>query len=391
MPRLPVRLSARLVVIAAVVLALLGAGAACLGPLLNGSDPAAVGLPAGEGPVRTAARDWYEVFFTQPRYPDRPEYHRGGIDEKLVALIDSARQNVDVAIYDFDLENVATAMVRAKGRGVGVRMVTDTDTLQNENREIVRAVATVKGAAIPIVDDQRRPIMHHKFAVVDGEVVLTGSWNFTDGDTYRLNNNAVILRSPEVASNFVAEFEKMFVQRQFGPNKPKGVPHPRTRIGDAQVETHFASADDPSERLVELIRGARSKIDFLAFSFTHEAAGAAVLERGRAGIKVRGVFETTGSETRFSEFGMLKRAGLEVYQDGNPYVMHHKVFVIDERITVFGSFNFSDNAANSNDENMVVVDDPTFARAFLDEVERIVAQAKSPAKQRVMRTREGGS
>ena len=39
-----------------------------------------------------------------------------------------------------------------------------------------------------------------------------------------------------------------------------------------------------------------------------------------AGHKVRGVFETTGSNTQFSEFGRLRQAGLEVYQDGSPYV-----------------------------------------------------------------------
>jgi phosphatidylserine/phosphatidylglycerophosphate/cardiolipin synthase-like enzyme len=224
--------------------------------------------------------------------------------------------------------------------------------------------------------------MHHKFVVVDGQAVLTGSWNFTIGDTYRLNNNAVILRSSELAENYTAEFEKMFEDGKFGPNKPKGVPNSRIMVGSTTIETHFASADDPSARLVELLRDARQRIDFLAFSFTHDEIGQAVLDRGKAGVRVRGVFETTGSETRFSEFGRMKQAGLEVYQDGNPYVMHHKVFVIDERITVFGSFNFSDNAANDNDENLLVVEDAAFARAYLGEVERVVAQAKNPPPRR---------
>ena len=60
--------------------------------------------------------------------------------------------------------------------------------------------------------------------------------------------------------------------------------------------------------------------------------------------------------------------------------MHHKVFVLDDRVTVFGSFNFSDNAANSNDENLVIVDDPRFAQTFMEEVERVVGQARNPVK-----------
>jgi phosphatidylserine/phosphatidylglycerophosphate/cardiolipin synthase-like enzyme len=260
-------------------------------------------------------------------------------------------------------------------------MVTDTDTLEHRSAEVQRALKTVQDAGIPVVDDQRRPIMHHKFAVFDGAAVLTGSWNFTVGDTYRLNNNAVVIRSRELADNYTAEFEKMFTQRRFGPTKPKGVPYPRLTIGGARIETYFASEDDPSGRIIELLRSARTRIDFLAFSFTHEAIGQALLDRA-ADVKVRGVFETTGSETRFSEFGKLRQAGLEVYQDGNPYVMHHKVFVVDERITLFGSFNFSDSAASDNDENLLIVDDPGFARAFLQEAERVVAQAKNPPARR---------
>ena len=66
---------------------------------------------------------------------------------------------------------------------------------------------------------------------VDGEWISTGSWNYTDGDTYRLNNNMIVMRSRELAANYTAEFEKMFVQRKFGPAKPKGVPNPVVTVG----------------------------------------------------------------------------------------------------------------------------------------------------------------
>jgi phosphatidylserine/phosphatidylglycerophosphate/cardiolipin synthase-like enzyme len=56
--------------------------------------------------------------------------------------------------------------------------------------------------------------------------------------------------------------------------------------------------------------------------------------------------------------------------------MHHKVFVIDGTTTAFGSFNFSDNASTDNDENLLIVDDPVFAKAFTAEVDRVVAVAR---------------
>ena len=333
-------------------------------------------------PPPTTAGPWYELHFTTPVYPDRVENRRGGLDVRLVSLIDATQKTLDVAIYDFDLQNVAQAMARAKQRGVAVRMVTDSDTLNQRDAAVQAALKTVRDAAIPIVDDQRRAIMHHKFVVSDGVTVLTGSWNFTTGDTYRLNNNVAILRSPELAANYANEFEKMFARRQFGPTKPKDKPHPSVTIQGARVETYFASQEDPTGRIVAAIREARSKVDFLAFSFTHDAIGTALVERHRAGVKVRGVFENTGSETRFSEFGRLKEAGAEVYQDGNPYVMHHKVVVVYDHLVFFGSFNFSDNAAEDNDENLLVVDDPVFANAFAAEVNRMVGLAQNPIRAR---------
>jgi phosphatidylserine/phosphatidylglycerophosphate/cardiolipin synthase-like enzyme len=344
--------------------------------------PSSGGAPGPAGPSTTSVEGLFEVGFTQPRYPDKPADHSGGLDEHLVTFIDTAQRSVDVAIYDFDLQNVAQAMARANARGAKVRMVTDSDTLENSNAAVKGAFKTVTQAGIPIVDDKRRAIMHHKFVVVDGQVVLTGSWNFTTGDTYRLNNNAVIIHSPAVAQNFSAEFERMFVERKFGPSKPQGVPNPKVTAGTTTIETLFSPQEDPDATLAQYIRAAKSRIDFLAFSFTDDRLGQAVMERARAGVTVRGVFETTGSETKYSEYGPMKAAGLEVYQDGNPYVLHHKVFVIDGHITVFGSYNFSDNAATSNDENMMIVDDPALAASFTCEMERMLTLAKHPLKER---------
>jgi phosphatidylserine/phosphatidylglycerophosphate/cardiolipin synthase-like enzyme len=176
------RRTTQLVAVALIILAI----AAVLYFLWRQSSQSVIGV---RGPAVTQG-DWYELAFTDPRYPDDRANHRGGLDERLVRLMDRATMTLDVAIYDFDLANVADAMVRASQRNVRVRMVTDADTINNiGNEEIQAAIASVKRAGIPIVDDQRQDIMHHKFTVVDGEWVQTGSWNYTDGDTYRLKED----------------------------------------------------------------------------------------------------------------------------------------------------------------------------------------------------------
>ena len=336
-----------------------------------------------EAPPSPTATGPYEVYFTTPVYPDRPETRRGGIDEKFVAYVDAATKQLDVAAYEFDLENVAQAMAKAKARGVVVRMVTDSDTV-NATRDAAtqKALKIVRDAGITIVPDERTAIMHHKFAVRDGEEIWTGSWNLTVGDTYRLNNNAVRMRSPELARTFTHEFETMFVQKKFGAARPRGNVAAPVQVGPMRVQVLFAPEDGVAAKIAERINQASSQIRFLAFSFTHDGIGKAVLDRAKAGVSVAGVFEKTGSETRFSEFGIMKQAGLDVYQDGNPYVMHHKVFVLDGRTTVFGSFNFSDSADRDNDENALIVDDPGFASLYLQEVDRMLALARNPSSAR---------
>lgn len=369
-----------------VVVLLILAVAVFVLPRLVSPPASAPRAPAADTPV-AAGGDW-EVAFTTPVYPADPTRYSGGLDARLVALMDRTTRTLDVAVYDFDLASVADAMARAAGRGVRVRMVTDTDTLENTRDERVQAAFTrVRAAGIPIVPDGRRSIMHDKFTVADGEWVQTGSWNYTEGDTYRLNNNLAILRSEPLAARYTAEFETMFTQRKFGAAKPPGVPRPVLEIGTLRVESLFAPRDGVARRIVEQVAQAQRKVHFLAFSFTHDGIGQAMIARRQAGVEVQGVFETTGSSTSFSEYGRMAQAGLDVYQDGNPYVMHHKVILLDDRVTIFGSFNFSDNADKDNDENVLIVEDPAFAAAFEQEFQRVLALARSP---RASRTRDPG-
>src|SRR5262249_46133154 len=109
-----------------------------------------------------AANGLYEVFFTTPVYPAKSENRHGGIGEMFVAFVDAATKTLDVAVYEFDLENVAQAMARAKSRGVTVRMVTDSDTVNATRDDVTqKALKIVRDAGIPIVPDERAPIMHH--------------------------------------------------------------------------------------------------------------------------------------------------------------------------------------------------------------------------------------
>lgn len=325
-------------------------------------------------PPPAATSPWYELYLTRPEPSGLMLWRRRGIETHLTRLIDSAHTSVDAAVYDFDLAEIADALARAAGRGVRVRFVTDTDTLGSLNLDVQRAIDILEAAGIRVVDDNRGAIMHHKFAVVDGETVWTGSWNWTDGDTYRLDNNAARIRSPELAASYTAEMERLLARRA-GERRRGATPTRPLAIGGVGVEHYFSPDPSIVERIVGRIQGAATSVQFLAFSFTDDRIGAAMRAKHAAGVPVRGVFENVGAHTRFSELGRMREAGLDVRTDGNRYAMHHKLIVIDGRTAIFGSFNFSANAADVNDENIVMIDDPALAAAFLGEVDRVRALA----------------
>jgi phosphatidylserine/phosphatidylglycerophosphate/cardiolipin synthase-like enzyme len=116
----------------------------------------------------------------------------------------------------------------------------------------------------------------------------------------------------------------------------------------------------------------------MAFSFTNDALGLAMQERFEAGVDVAGIFEVRGSETEYAELPRLYCAGVPVRQDGNPQTFHHKVVVIDNYVVITGSMNFSDSAADDNDENMVAISEPLVAELYLREFERRWAEATMP-------------
>ncbi len=341
--------------------------------------PAQVGAPFAS-PVPTIATTtggWYDVFFTSPKYPDRESDHHGGIDERLVSFINMAQTTVDVAIYQLDLPNVTQALLEAERRGATVRVVTDIDILDEKYENL--SFKRLQSAGITVVAGNPNGIMHDKFVIVDKKAVWTGSWNFTVNDTFRYNNNAIQIYSPVMANNYTATFEKMFAGKRFGAARTRGGTTPQFMISGVPVENYFAPEDDVSKKISARIRQSTASIDFLAYAFTDDGIGTAIRDRAQAGVKVRGVFERTGSETSFSEYGKMRRLGLDVVQDGNPYLMHHKVIIIDDRTVIFGSFNFSQSADDDNDENLLIIDDPALAQSFKAEVTRVYEQAKAPA------------
>lgn len=313
---------------------------------------------------------WFQLYFTDPA-SSLAAQKSGGPDGPLAAAIDSARVSVDMAIYSLSLNSIRDALLRAHDRGVQVRMVMESDNLDRSDPQ------KLKDAGIPILGDRREGLMHNKFVVIDNTEVWIGSMNFTDSGGYTDNNNLIHIRSEKLAEDYTTEFEEMFLDDKFGQDVVVETPNPRVMIEGTPIDVYFSPDDGPRASLLDLVGNAQESIYFMAFSFTSDPLGEAVLARAEAGVTVAGVMETEQVKSNIgTEFDRFNLAGLDVYLDGNEGQMHHKVMVIDQSIVVMGSYNFTDSAETRNDENMLVIYNEEIAAQFISEFQRVYAQAR---------------
>lgn len=308
--------------------------------------------------------DWLAVYFTDPNAPGS-EFTFGGPDEPLAEAIEAARVTIDIAIHDLNRYNIRDALMAAAERGVQVRMVVESDNFRPEE------LAMFTSAGISVVGDDDPDLMHNKFVIIDQFEVWTGSLNFTLTDTYGNRNNLVRLRSTEIAENYMGEFNEMFMQHLFGAHSPLNTAHPQQIVNGALVETYFGPEDDTLVRLVQLISAAEQSVYILAYSLTLDELGDALLAAKARGVDVRVVIDKGQAANQGSELERLTANDVPVRLDTEGGLMHHKVLIIDGRIVVTGSYNFSANAERRNDENTLVIHDADLASEFVAEFWRI--------------------
>jgi phosphatidylserine/phosphatidylglycerophosphate/cardiolipin synthase-like enzyme len=322
-------------------------------PLFPPPDPATPTLP----PSGIA------LYFTQPE-AGGISAHAAGIEAALTSALDEARRSVDLAVYHIDLESIQEALVRAHRRGVVVRVVVESD---NVLEPVIEALGT---AGIPVLGDRREGLMHHKFIVIDREQVWTGSMNLTRNDIGRNDNNLVRLFSAELGADYRTEFDEMWADR-FGTDSLGDTPYPVLTLNGVPAEVYFSPEDGVAQRIVSLILSATRRVDFLAFSFTSGEIAQAILDRAAAGVSVRGVMDSSQAQGSGTEYDSLREAGIMVRLDGNPGLMHHKLILIDDRAVLTGSYNFSRNAEERNDENALILFDAGLVSRFDQEVTRV--------------------
>lgn len=279
-------------------------------------------------------------------------------EQALLAEMKNARESIHCAFFELDLPLLQQAL-REQEKMMEVQMVTDNDYLDEFPEPFVRADSW--------------GLMHNKFCIIDGATVTTGSMNPTNNDAHRNNNNFLIIRSPYLAGVYELEFQELW-NGTF--KKGTSTPDQPLRLGNSTLSAFFCPEDACAEKVKGELEKARSEIRFMTFSFTHQGIADELLLKHLEGISVQGVMEAR-QVTKDSAFQQLNYSGIPVRKDGNPGMMHHKVFIIDGETVVTGSFNPTNGGNKRNDENLLIIHDAAIAQRFLEEFDRVWEAALS--------------
>ncbi len=280
-------------------------------------------------------------------------------------LIGKARYNVDVAIYNISSRVIVDSLISAKNRGLRVRVIYESI---NYNTYIQQ----LEISGIPTNTDTTRVdggAMHIKAVAIDNrdsdttnDVILLGSYNFTNyGDSLQINS-LVAVRSHRLAGEFLKEFNEMWGSNtdipnpsnaRFGTQKTQNTVNliPQDSLG-----VWFPPADTALQAFKSWIRGTNTQIHFGIYAFTHDTVLNAIRDVHFSGKLVVGIFDWSDWNSSYSKSnemrGWTPRPWIIPYL---PSVSFHDKFLIKDRSSVeFGSLNWSYNGFTRNDEVMVI-------------------------------------
>lgn len=387
---------------------------------------------------------------------------RPGDDLEAVILdkINSAQLSIDLAVQEFKLPKIAQALAQKHRAGVKVRVILDNnyslplnqlnstevsnlssrdrskyqdflafiDNNQDgrlSNSEIAQgdALVILKNAGIPLIDDtadgsKGSGLMHHKFLIVDREIVLTGSVNYTLSDTHgdftnpetRGNaNNLLVINNQQLARLFTEEFNYMWgdgvggnSDSLFGLAKPYRSPQ-KFVWNNTTVEIQFSPTSPSKDWQIstngligKTISNATYSIDLALFVFSEQELVDLLAQTQPKQVKIQGVFEPEFALRSYSEvldmWGVALRDRCKYESDNLPWSksintvgiaqltkgdkLHHKFAVIDQNTVITGSHNWSEAANHNNDENLLVINNNIVAQHFQQQFNLLYEQAE---------------
>ena len=137
-------------------------------------------------------------------------------------------------------------------------------------------------------------------------------------------------------------------------------------------ECYFFPNPSNEQRVVNMFRTCKKTLDIAIFTFTRDSIAQAILEAHQRGVKVRCIGDDGNSKVKGSDVRLLASVGIPCKTDNNlRFHMHNKMAIIDNSVVITGSFNWTSQAVNKNQDNILFIEDKKIAGQYTDYYNKI--------------------
>lgn len=130
---------------------------------------------------------------------------QGGCEQQVINWINRANKTIHILIYSFTNDNIGDAVERAHQRDIDIEVVFEKSQVSKYSE-----YWKLQPMGVPVRNDTNSNLMHHKTAIIDGYIILTGSFNWSVSAEQGNNENLMIIQSENLASIFEEEFQKIW-------------------------------------------------------------------------------------------------------------------------------------------------------------------------------------
>jgi phosphatidylserine/phosphatidylglycerophosphate/cardiolipin synthase-like enzyme len=147
--------------------------------------------------------------FTQIETLFSPEIN---LKEKLLNEVESATLTLDLAIPEITSLEMAQGLVKARQRGVKVRVIADSKLANMRASKITFLIQ--QGILVKVLGGKEKGVMTLRFAIIDGKSVLTGSFDWTEALLKWNYENILIIHESETVVSYQKEFDRLWREKR---------------------------------------------------------------------------------------------------------------------------------------------------------------------------------
>ncbi|MBM4306912.1 MAG: DUF1669 domain-containing protein [Deltaproteobacteria bacterium] len=134
------------------------------------------------------------------------------IREALLKEIENLAHSLDLALYEITSADLIQALVKAKERGINIRVVTDSKQARNKSSRVSALIK--QGISVKTIGGKEKGTMNHRFTILDGKKVMIGSPGWTEGSGEVNYDNILIIQGSDLVDSYQKEFERLWREKR---------------------------------------------------------------------------------------------------------------------------------------------------------------------------------